>query len=67
MALLAGQRMMPAVLMGGNAGTGTSAFDPVGRLTPGSPHVVQPRLGPDTARMGGHDYVVVCGVRGARR
>src|SRR6266567_8243223 len=40
MALSAGQRMMSAVLTGGNAGTGTSAVNPIGRLTPAGPHLV---------------------------
>jgi len=38
MVSLAGQRMMSAVLTGGNAGAGTSAFNPIGRLTPGGPY-----------------------------
>jgi hypothetical protein len=58
--------MMLAVLTGGNAGTCTSAFDLVGRLTPAALTMdTSPRV--ERRRIGGHDYVAVCGTRGASR
>src|SRR5216683_3784601 len=66
MGLLAGQRMMSAVLTGGNAGTGTSAVNPIGRLTPAGPSPRTPRLGSDTVASAGH-YTALCGMHGAWR